>query len=65
MTFKCIKVLKFTNLHNASPKFISEIATSGVSGRVKAVAVGHSSISSTQRYLNVNKELVGNAVELA
>ena len=64
MTFKCIKVLKFINLHNTSPKFITKLATSGVSVRVIAEAVGHSSIATTQRYIDVNDELIGNAVEL-
>ena len=44
--------------------FITKLATSGVSVRVIAEAVGHSFIVQTQRYIDVNDELIGNAVEL-
>jgi len=50
--------------HSMRRTFITKLATSGVSVRVIAEAVGHSSIATTQRYIDVNDELIGNAVEL-
>ena len=50
--------------HSGRRSFITKLATSGVSVRVIAEAVGHSSIATTQRYIDVNDELIGNAVEL-
>ena len=50
--------------HSGRRTFITKLATSGVSVRVIAEAVGHSSIATTQRYIDVNDELIGNAVEL-
>lgn len=50
--------------HSGRRTFITKLATSGVSVRVIAEAVGHSSIATTQRYIDVNDELISNAVEL-
>ena len=50
--------------HSGRRTFITRLATSGVSVRVIAEAVGHSSIATTQRYIDINDELVSNAVEL-
>jgi integrase/recombinase XerD len=50
--------------HSMRRTFITKLATSGVSVRVIAEAVGHASISTTQRYIDVNDELISNAVEL-
>ena len=50
--------------HSGRRTFITKLATSGVSVRVIAEAVGHSSIATTQRYIDVNDELIGNAAEL-
>ena len=50
--------------HSGRRTFITRLATSGVSVRVIAEAVGHSSIATTQRYIDVNDELISNAVEL-
>lgn len=50
--------------HSGRRTFITKLATSGVSVRVIAEAVGHSSIATTQRYIDVNDELIVNAVEL-
>ena len=50
--------------HSGRRTFIIKLATSGVSVRVIAEAVGHSSIATTQRYIDVTDELIGNAVEL-
>ena len=50
--------------HSGRRSFITKLATSGVSVRVIAAAVGHSSIATTQRYIDINDNLVRNAVEL-
>lgn len=50
--------------HSGKRTFITKLATSGVIVRVIAEAVGHSSIATTQRYIDVNDELISNAVEL-
>ena len=50
--------------HSMRRTFITELATSGVSVRVIAEAVGHSNISVTNGYIDVNDDLIGNAVEL-
>jgi integrase/recombinase XerD len=50
--------------HSGRRTFITKLAMSGISVRVIAEAVGHSSIATTQRYIDVNDELISNAVEL-
>ena len=50
--------------HSGRRTFSTKLATSGGSVRVIAEAVGHASISTTQRYIDVNDELISNAVEL-
>ena len=50
--------------HSGRRTFITKLATSGVSVRVIAEAVGHSSIATTQRYIDVNDDLISSAVEL-
>ena len=50
--------------HSGRRTFITKLATSGVSVRVIAEAVGHSNISVTNEYIDVNDDLIGNAVEL-
>ena len=50
--------------HSGRRFFITKMSISGVSVRVIAEAVGHASIATTQRYIDVNDELIGNAVEL-
>ena len=50
--------------HSGRRTFITKLATSGVSVRVIAEAVGHSSIATTQRYIDVNDDLISNAVKL-
>ena len=44
--------------------YITKPSTSGVSVRVVAELVGHKSIQTTQRYIDVNDEMLANAVEL-
>ena len=43
---------------------ITKLAASGVSVRVIAEIVGHANIDTTQRYIDVNDEMMSNAVEL-
>ena len=50
--------------HSGRRTFITKLATSGVNVRVIAEAVGHSKISITNRYIEINDDLIGNAVEL-
>ena len=50
--------------HSGRRTFITKLATSGVSVRVIAEAVGHTSIATTQRYIDLNDELIGNAVDI-
>ena len=50
--------------HSGLRTFITKLATSEVSVRVIAEAVGHSSVATTQRSIDVNDELISNAVEL-
>ena len=50
--------------HSGRRTFITKLATSGVNVRIIAEAVGHSNISVTSRYIDVNDDLIGNAVEL-
>jgi integrase/recombinase XerD len=50
--------------HSMRRTFITKLATSGVSVRVIAELVGHKSIQTTQRYIDINDELMSNAVEL-
>ena len=50
--------------HSGRRFFITKMSISGVSVRVIAEAVGHASIATTQRYIDVNDELISNAVEL-
>jgi integrase/recombinase XerD len=45
--------------------FITNLASKSVSVRVLAVLAGHSSIATTQRYIDVNDQQLRNAVELA
>jgi len=44
--------------------FITELASKGVSVRVLAELAGHSSIQTTQRYIDVNPQQMTAAVEL-
>ncbi|MDA9350856.1 site-specific integrase, partial [Planktomarina temperata] len=44
--------------------FITRLASKGVGVRVLAELAGHSSIATTQRYIDVNAEQLENAVEL-
>lgn len=50
--------------HNPRRTFITRLANKGIDVRVLAELAGHSSISVTQRCIDVNDEQIANAVEL-
>jgi integrase/recombinase XerD len=50
--------------HSGRRSFITNLATKGVSVRVLAELAAHASISTTQRYIDVNDEQMRRAVEL-
>ena len=51
--------------HSGRRTFITKLAGNGVSVRVLAELAGHASISTTQRYIDVNDGQMRSAVELA
>jgi integrase/recombinase XerD len=50
--------------HSGRRTFITRLANKGIGVRVLAALAGHSSIATTQRYIDVNDEQMANAVEL-
>ena len=50
--------------HSGRRTFITNLANKGVGVRVLAALAGHSSIATTQRYIDVNDTQLANAVEL-
>jgi integrase/recombinase XerD len=50
--------------HSGRRTFVTRLANQGVSVRQLAALAGHRSISTTQRYIDVNAEQLANAVEL-
>lgn len=50
--------------HSGRRTFITVLANKGVGVRVLAALAGHSSITTTQRYIDVNDTQLANAVEL-
>ena len=50
--------------HSGRRTFITELANKGVSVRVLAALAGHSSIATTQRYIDINDDMLKKAVEL-
>jgi integrase/recombinase XerD len=57
--------LKGASSHSGRRTFITNLANQSISVRVLAVLAGHSSISTTQRYIDCNDQQLRNAVELA
>ena len=51
--------------HSGRRSFITKLAAKGVGVRVLAELAAHSSIATTQRYIDVNDEQMRNAIELA
>jgi integrase/recombinase XerD len=56
--------IKGASSHSGRRTFITNLASKSVSVRVLAELAGHSSIATTQRYIEVNDEMLRNAVEL-
>jgi integrase/recombinase XerD len=56
--------IKGASSHSGRRTFITNLASKSVSVRVLALLAGHSSISTTQRYIDVNDDQLRNAVEL-
>lgn len=56
--------LEGASSHSGRRTFITSLATQGVSVRVLAALAGHKSIQTTQRYIDVNDNMLRNAVEL-
>jgi integrase/recombinase XerD len=51
--------------HGGRRSFITKLAHSGVSAKVIMTLAGHKHLSTTQRYIDVNDEMLRQAVELA
>ena len=51
--------------HSMRRSFITNLATKGIGVRVLASLAGHRSIAVTQKYIDVNDDIMRNAVELA
>lgn len=56
--------LSAASSHSGRRTFITRLAAQGVGVRVLAELAGHSSIQTTQRYIDVNSEQMSRAVEL-
>ena len=56
--------LKDASSHSGRRTYITRLANKGVGVRLLAVLAGHSHISTTQRYIDVNAEQLSKAVEL-
>ena len=56
--------LKDASSHSGRRTYITRLANKGVGVRLLAELAGHSHISTTQRYINVNSEQLSEAVEL-
>ena len=51
--------------HSGRRSFVTTLADKGISVRVIAELVGHSSISTTQAYIDINDKMLKRAIELA
>ena len=56
--------LKDGSSHSGRRTYITRLANKGVGVRLLAALAGHSHISTTQRYIDVNSEQLSEAVEL-
>ena len=52
------------NSHSGRRTWLTELNAKGVGVRVLAEMVGHASIQTTQRYIDVNDDMMRNACEL-
>ena len=50
--------------HSGRRTYLTDLAAKGVSVRVLAEMAGHASIQTTQRYIDVNDDMMRNACEL-
>ena len=50
--------------HSGRRTWLTELSSKGVGVRVLVEMVGHANIQTTQRYIDVNDEMLANAVEL-
>ena len=50
--------------HSGRRTYLTELAAKGVSVRVLAEMAGHASIQTTQRYIDVNDDMMRSAAEL-
>ena len=57
--------LKGATSHSGRRTFITKLASKGVSARVLMELAGHKHLSTTQRYIDVNDQMLREAVELA
>lgn len=57
--------LRDARSHSGRRSFITKLANKGVSVRVVQTLAGHSSMQTTQRYIDVNEGMLVEAVELA
>ena len=57
--------LRDARSHSGRRSFITKLANKGVSVRVVQTLAGHSSMQTTQRYIDVNEGMLTQAVELA
>lgn len=57
--------LEGASSHSGRRTFITNLAAQGISVRVLAALAGHKSIQTTQRYIDVNDNMLRKAVELA
>lgn len=62
--YKCAGV-EGGSSHSGRRSFITKLAHSGVSAKVIMILAGHKHLSTTQRYIDVNDEMLRQAVELA
>jgi len=56
--------IKGASSHSGRRTFITKLANTGINVRLLAALAGHSDISTTQRYIDVNDTQLANAVEL-
>jgi integrase/recombinase XerD len=62
--YKCAGITGGSS-HGGRRSFITKLAHSGVSAKVIMTLAGHKHLSTTQRYIDVNDEMLRQAVELA
>jgi integrase/recombinase XerD len=62
--YRCAGIMGGSS-HSSRRSFITKLAHSGVSAKVIMTLAGHKHLSTTQRYIDVNDEMLRQAVELA